>query len=240
MTSNLFEETYFLEIYENGYSFEYHYPIMKALADILIKLCKPEKVLDIGCAKGYLVKAFLENGVDTIGIDISEYAVRHSVTPNLLLMSATNLGYKPETLDLITALHVAEHLHNPLLLIEEVRRCLKTGGYFVMITPTPEGDKKRKTPDPTHVSVLPEREWVAMFNGFERVKYFEKKIRRYVAKCVSRDHANMYVKNSPKSFIGKFLQTFGIRENAIRVYLLLKFYLIEWRKDQYIFVLRKV
>jgi len=39
------------------------------------------RVLDIGCAKGFLVKAFRDLGIRAYGIDVSEYAIEQSVTP---------------------------------------------------------------------------------------------------------------------------------------------------------------
>jgi len=35
-------------------------------------------ILDIGCAKGYMVRAFVELGFDAYGIDISQYAITHA------------------------------------------------------------------------------------------------------------------------------------------------------------------
>lgn len=44
-------------------------------ADTIIRLMNPKSVLEIGCAKGYLVKALRERGVPAWGIDISDYAI---------------------------------------------------------------------------------------------------------------------------------------------------------------------
>lgn len=41
----------------------------------IIRLFEPSSVLEIGCAKGFLVKALRENGITAYGIDISEYAI---------------------------------------------------------------------------------------------------------------------------------------------------------------------
>ncbi len=35
----------------------------------------PKKVLDVGCAKGFLVEAVRPRGVEAFGNDISEYAM---------------------------------------------------------------------------------------------------------------------------------------------------------------------
>ena len=169
-----FDETYFSKYYDDEYTFEYHYPIMKAIANALVKICKPQKVLDIGCAKGFLVKAFQDIGVDAIGVDVSSYAIKHGISSNLILADATSLCFKSNTFDLVVSLHTIEHLHNPEKLIAEAKRVLKPGGYLFIVTPTPEGEKRRKVPDPTHVSVYSEKEWMKFFDGFERLSDKEK------------------------------------------------------------------
>ena len=54
---------------------------MEATAKALVRVLKPQsqKVLEIGCAKGFLVKAFQDMGIDAIGIDISSYAIKRSI-----------------------------------------------------------------------------------------------------------------------------------------------------------------
>ncbi len=55
------------------------YPIAVRTARFLCRPRKPWRVVDIGCAKGYLLAAFNEEGVSlVIGLDISLYALAHS------------------------------------------------------------------------------------------------------------------------------------------------------------------
>ena len=49
-----------------------------SVADRAIALTNPTSVLDVGCATGMLVQAFLTHGVEAEGIDVSEYAVSHA------------------------------------------------------------------------------------------------------------------------------------------------------------------
>jgi len=54
------------------------------IADNIIKqysLNPGDKVLDIGCAKGYLVYELRRKGIDACGIDISQYAIDCAPTP---------------------------------------------------------------------------------------------------------------------------------------------------------------
>lgn len=46
-----------------------------AVATEIIKLCGYGRVLDIGCGKGELVRHLLQRGLDTYGLDISDYVI---------------------------------------------------------------------------------------------------------------------------------------------------------------------
>src|SRR5215470_14517740 len=54
---------------------DYWLTIFHGIADQVVRSLQPRKVLDAGCAKGFLVEALWERGVEAYGIDISEYAI---------------------------------------------------------------------------------------------------------------------------------------------------------------------
>ena len=59
-------------------------------------LNKGDKVLDVGCGKGFLVKDLLSLGIDVYGIDISQYAIDHcekEVVKRLEIGSADDLKF---------------------------------------------------------------------------------------------------------------------------------------------------
>jgi len=47
-----------------------------ALANRLVRMFNPSKVLDIGCGTGRLVLAFRSMETESYGVDLSEYALR--------------------------------------------------------------------------------------------------------------------------------------------------------------------
>lgn len=54
-----------------------------------------KKVLDIGCAKGFLVKSLRDRGVDAYGLDVSSYAIgacEDGMAPYLTVGDVRNLG----------------------------------------------------------------------------------------------------------------------------------------------------
>jgi SAM-dependent methyltransferase len=82
-----------------------------AIADQLIRALQPKRVLDVGCALGFLVEAFWDRGVEAWGIDVSQYAisqVRRDMQPYCRLASVAD-GIEGEY-DLITCIEVLEHM----------------------------------------------------------------------------------------------------------------------------------
>lgn len=81
------------------------------VADRLVGLSNPRTALDVGCARGLLVQALVERGVDARGIDLSEHAVNSShpdVRDRLRVASATEPW--SERYDLVTCIEVLEHM----------------------------------------------------------------------------------------------------------------------------------
>ncbi|HIP33321.1 MAG TPA: class I SAM-dependent methyltransferase [Bacteroidia bacterium] len=227
--SKIYDKNYFngkTSNYKGGYKYEVYYPFHKAVAEGIFEIFKPRKILDVGCAMGYLVKAFQELGVDACGIDISEYAIKNGVVRNLILGDATSIPFKDGSFDLVIALDLIEHLKNPEEFISEVYRILKPNRYFVVKTCSPSS--KDAKADPTHVTILTEKEWETMFKRFNfvRLKNYEREIRRKIA--------YYYARKEPTSLLGKVLNVVKVRRYAI----LFKELYIQPRYDYY-FVLRR-
>jgi len=81
------------------------------VADQIVRQLAPARVLDAGCAKGFLVQQLRARGVEAFGIDISEYAISEvddEVQDHCLVASLTNPieGFY----DLVTCFDVLEHM----------------------------------------------------------------------------------------------------------------------------------
>ncbi len=73
-----------------------------------------DKILDIGCGKGYLAYEFTQAvpGIEVEGIDISEYAIENAkeeMKPFLQIGNATDLPYDDDSFDFVVSLGA---LHN--------------------------------------------------------------------------------------------------------------------------------
>jgi len=88
-------------------------------------LADHDRVLDVGCAKGFLLHDFKELMPNLIisGIDISEYAIRHAletVKPFLSVGNAKELPYEDNSFDLVISINT---VHN--LPLKECRQALR-------------------------------------------------------------------------------------------------------------------
>ena len=121
------------------------------------------KVLDIGCAVGYIVKRLREKGVDAWGVDISQYAIDNApdtVKPYLKLASADKLPFGDKEFDLVFSSSVFEHMPSELVMkaISEAIRVAKRG--IIAVTP---GDDPHFDEDATHKTKQPLWWWEEQF-----------------------------------------------------------------------------
>ncbi|MBT3721641.1 class I SAM-dependent methyltransferase [archaeon] len=100
---------------------------------------KPQgkKLLDIGTGKGYLLDVAKKQGYNCYGLDISKYATKIAKKNHKKIFTGDlfSAKYKSNYFDVITATDLLEHIENPHEFVKEVRRILKPGGYFFVITP---------------------------------------------------------------------------------------------------------
>lgn len=160
---------YFSHYSESDGPYDWETPGWKAfftgVAHRTLELTGPaHRTLDVGCAKGFLVMAFLHEGCDAFGIDISEVAIDEAPDPvrsRVRVASATDPIH--DRYDLITCTEVLEHL-SPKDAEQAIERmCTATDRVVLSSTP---GDFD----DPTHINVRPVADWVAAFatRGFYR------------------------------------------------------------------------
>ena len=76
-----------------------------------------DKVLDVGCGKGFLLyeMSLLVPGLEIHGIDISPYALEHAkeeIRDRLLLGNATSLPFPDQYFDFVFSITTLHNLHN--------------------------------------------------------------------------------------------------------------------------------
>ena len=95
-----------------GYKYDgrFEQPVKDVIAHYGLK--PGDKILEIGCAKGFILVEFLKQGMDVVGIDLSEYAVKNAhpdVRPFLQVGSFHTLPFGDKSFDLVLAKDTLEH-----------------------------------------------------------------------------------------------------------------------------------
>jgi SAM-dependent methyltransferase len=146
------------------------------------------RLLELGSGLGHLL-GLLGDRFKCVGIDIAHYAasqtVRNSPGAAGMVASADRLeAFANGSFDVVVALHLVEHLQDPLAAIKHVRRMLTPGGLFLFATPNPiyalrplkhiEREPDAISKDPTHINVQEPRVWKewCVDAGFKVLKQF--------------------------------------------------------------------
>ena len=96
------------------------------------------RLLDVGCAVGFLLDEARRRGWQTAGVELSEFASEYARTENKLDVLSTTLRdatYPAEHFDAIVMDDVIEHFGDPEGEMREVWRVLKHGGVVLIHTP---------------------------------------------------------------------------------------------------------
>jgi len=98
---------------------------------------KGDRVLDVGCGKGFLVKDLLDLGIDAYGLDISEYALMNcepEVVGRLHQGSAEKLMFPDLSFAAVLSINTIHNLPREqcVVALKEMRR-LASGNCFVQV-----------------------------------------------------------------------------------------------------------
>lgn len=91
--------------------------------------------LDIGCGSGRLVSAFAQTGFQASGIEPSAKAVSWASSIGLDVRQATLSDMPTCAYEVLTALHVLEHLQSPSAFVKDCARILCNGGLLILEVP---------------------------------------------------------------------------------------------------------
>lgn len=107
-------------------------------------------VLDVGCAKGYMLHDFKELMPDmtVAGIDISEYAIEHAmetVKPFLRVSNARELPYEDKSFDLVISINTVHNLPpaDCKQALREIQRVTRGHAFVIMDAWRTEEEKER-------------------------------------------------------------------------------------------------
>jgi len=112
----------------------------KLLKSILSSIHVPANslTLDIGCGAGSNLKALLSAGLNPIGLDRSIYILSilsKKMEVPLLNGDSNNLPVRPNSIGLIIAMDILEHLDDDANGLTEFHRALNKGGMLILTVP---------------------------------------------------------------------------------------------------------
>lgn len=116
------------------------FPLKSAALDFRMMYLQTKpggRLLEVGCGNGDNLKALQEAGWIVEGVDFDPEAVKTAREKGLRVGQGTleEQNYSDDYFDAVTMSHLIEHVHNPLNLLNECRRILKSGGRLVIVTP---------------------------------------------------------------------------------------------------------
>jgi len=152
---------------------------------------KKGKLLDIGCATGFFLKAARDRNWDVEGVEISEFAAKYARKHfkfKIYQNDFLNLNLPNNYYDVITMWDVIEHLYHPRAALSKIYKLLKPNGLLIF-----------STPDVTSLpSKLTRDKWVGYKLSDEHLTYF------------STNTAKHLIENSgfsviKKNYVGKYV-----------------------------------
>lgn len=110
----------------------------------LQELNADSKILDLGSGRGDWLKLLSTEGFKPVGVEVNRVFADRSVGEGFTVSHSDMMVYlsrqPDDSLDLITAFHLIEHVDTDKLirLLDEIKRTLKPGGRLFIETPSPE------------------------------------------------------------------------------------------------------
>lgn len=175
-------------------------PIWEDLAHILVEELQPARMLDVGCAAGYLVHHMRRRGVETFGLDYSDYAL--GLAPSIikpfvnfidLTVPNSMVGKPGLVFQLVTCFETMEHIpeEHVGVALENLRLAMARPGGTLLLSICLDSVPGWES-DPTHVTIKSRQWWghrlmeAGFFLEEERVRDF----RRY---RMFRNHNGIFV-----------------------------------------------
>ena len=138
---------------------------------------KPDaKILDVGCAKGYMLYDFKRQypGLELHGVDISEYAIKNchpEVKDNLQVGKADNLKFEDNYFDLVISINTVHNLElkDCEASIKEISRVSKDNSFITVDAYNSDEEKERMFKwNLTAKTIMSTNDWK---NTFKKIGY---------------------------------------------------------------------
>ncbi len=111
---------------------------------------KPARLLDVGCAAGFLLEAARRRGWQVVGLDISDFAAKYARETfhlNVRIGTVEKIVFLPGEFDVVTAFEYIEHVEDPIATLKSIRPWIKESGLLVLTTPNAGSWQAKHHPD---------------------------------------------------------------------------------------------
>ncbi len=123
-----------------GYHYDGRWKVLAERLAVQYKLKATDRVLDIGCGKGFLLYELTQvvPGIQVVGVDISRYALKNAkkeVKNYLKYANATKLPFADKCFDFIVSINTLHNLYNYDLkkAISEIERVGKNRKKYIVV-----------------------------------------------------------------------------------------------------------
>ena len=186
----LYDERYFFDDYRTQYGrtyaedFDNIYSLSIERVNSILRLIKDKyssdiRLLDLGSALGFFLKAASDSGIGSVqGLEISHYAAEYCVREfGFNVINSSFDDFRIETFDVITAWYFLEHCSDPAGAAERVYNALSPGGVFALSLPSVFGPQY----------IFHRKEWVAAHPVDHQVDFSPFTVKKFLRKIGFRD-----------------------------------------------------
>ena len=114
-------------------------PAYKKRAELILKNVKGEKILEIGCGRGFYLKSLKKMfpKAEIVGVDKNEKYLEKIGVKGIKLIEADaqKLPFSNDYFDNVIASEILEHVDNDKVILKEMFRVLKNGGTGMITVP---------------------------------------------------------------------------------------------------------
>jgi len=154
-----------------SYNPKYWSDVVKDFIDYY-NLVDGSKILDVGCAKGFMLYDFYKRNpnLDLYGIDVSKYAIDNSVPEiknKLKVANATNLPFEDNYFDLVISINTVHNLDKIecATALSEISRVSKKNAFLTVDAFNNEDEEKRMYAwNLTAKTIMSVDEWIKFFD----------------------------------------------------------------------------
>lgn len=170
---------------------------------------KPGRLLDVGCGKGYFIKACSDRGIDAMGCDLSDTGVRYAreelgvrAECGLLSDLAPRLG----EFDAVTLWATIEHVPDPVGTLREMLSVTRPGGRVFVDTGIADDGLERLLPGLTQWYDPPQHLWVISEAGMRHAMEAAGFEVEHVDRCFDRSAGRRLVRKVRNTVAGAALR----------------------------------